>query len=213
MRSNHAFTSAGSRWQNLFSMLLPMLVVVGLSGCASTKPYVVLMENADGSVGKIKVTTRDGGSTTLEQARQSTFIGGGPGKTFIVSESQISQDFGAALGAPLVYPVSFLLYFDFENATLTPDSVKLIPQIVLEIRRHPAADVSIIGHTDTIGDDNYNHKLGLERAHAVSKLLNLQSRIGMDRVSIETFGKKQLLIRTPDNTPEPRNRRVEITVR
>ena len=200
--------------QALLSRLaLAAFLAAGISGCASNKSYVVLLKNDDGHLGKVTVTNRNGGSTVLDQQQQATFIGNDAGKTFMVPEKQLSSDFGPALAAMPVLPVSFLLYFDYSNTKLTLESVRLIPEISDAIGKHPAPDVSIIGHTDTMGDDNYNNKLSMERARAVAALLNLQSKLGAGRLSIEAHGEKRLLILTPDNTAEARNRRVEVTVR
>lgn len=197
----------------LLASVMAMVASSGLSGCASNKSYVVLMRNDDGKLGKVKVSARDGGSTLLDQQQQATVIGSKAGDTFLVADKQIASDFGFALAATPVLPVSFLLYFDYSNSKLTAASSKLIPEISEAISRHPSADVSIIGHTDTMGTDSYNDKLAMERARMVSGLLNLQTKLGAGKLSIEAHGEKRLLVPTPDNTEEPRNRRVEVIVR
>ena len=57
-----------------------------------------------------------------------------------------------------------------------------------------------------------NFALGLKRAMTVRNIL---VAAGLDRASIDATsdGELDLLVRTPDETPEPRNRRVVITVR
>ncbi len=197
----------------LLASVMAVVASSGLSGCASNKSYVVLMRNDDGKLGKVKVSARDGGSTLLDQQQQATVIGSKAGDTFLVADQQIASDFGFALAATPVLPVSFLLYFDYSNSKLTAASSKLIPEISEAISRHPSADVSIIGHTDTMGTDSYNDKLAMERAKMVSGLLNLQTKLGAGKLSIEAHGEKRLLVPTPDNTEEPRNRRVEVIVR
>ena len=57
-----------------------------------------------------------------------------------------------------------------------------------------------------------NEQLGMERARQVGTLLT-GLNLTVDKVAIESHGEKNLLVATPDNTDEPRNRRVEITVR
>jgi outer membrane protein OmpA-like peptidoglycan-associated protein len=72
-------------------------------------------------------------------------------------------------------------------------------------------DVSVIGHTDTIGTRDYNYQLSLRRARKVADLL---ASHGVDRnmLDIESHGEDNLLVKTGDQVREPRNRRVEITV-
>jgi outer membrane protein OmpA-like peptidoglycan-associated protein len=187
-------------------------VVIGLtiSGCA--QPYVVLLDNDDGTVGKVLVTTKEG-TTVLEKGREATEIGGGEaGKTFVVSEEKINKDFGTALSASPKKPASFYLYFIGGGTQLTQASEADIPKIIDEINKHPAPDLSIIGHTDTVGDDKDNERLSLERAKVIATLLK-KVKVDTDKIVVESHGEKNLLIQTGNNTDEPRNRRVEVTVR
>jgi outer membrane protein OmpA-like peptidoglycan-associated protein len=73
-------------------------------------------------------------------------------------------------------------------------------------------DVSIIGHTDTQGKADANTALALRRAEAVETLLKSQG-MQASAVLVESHGESNLLVPTPDETPEPRNRRVEIVIR
>jgi peptidoglycan-associated lipoprotein len=181
-----------------------------LSGCAS-KSYVVLLPNDDGSTGKVVVTT-SAGTTQLEKKNEGTLFTGPAGKPFIVSEEKIAKDFGAALAASPKKPITFPLYFESGGARLTSASQAEVPKVLNEISNRPAPDISIIGHTDTAGDADANYRLGLTRARAVAEIIGT-ARISADRVTIESHGERNPLIRTPGGTDEPRNRRVEVTVR
>ncbi|MDQ5911475.1 MAG: hypothetical protein QG599_3573 [Pseudomonadota bacterium] len=189
-----------------------MTLVLGLAGCA--KNYVVLLPNDDGTTGKVVVEAREG-VTLLEKGREGADIGGRVGKTFEVSDKQIAEDFGEALAASPEKPVSFLLYFKVGTDILTPASEADLPKVLAEIRRRPVPDISVIGHTDTMGDADVNARLSLMRAGSTAEMIGKldPSVISADRISIESHGEKNLLVPTPDNTDEPRNRRVEITVR
>jgi outer membrane protein OmpA-like peptidoglycan-associated protein len=54
--------------------------------------------------------------------------------------------------------------------------------------------------------------LSLKRAQTVADLIRSQG-LHVEALVVESHGKRNLLIPTPDETPEPRNRRVEITIR
>jgi outer membrane protein OmpA-like peptidoglycan-associated protein len=73
-------------------------------------------------------------------------------------------------------------------------------------------DISVVGHTDTLGDKDYNAHLSMKRAKAVAAIL---TRNGVDAsiLDIASHGKNNPLVPTGDQVSEPRNRRVEITVR
>lgn len=191
-----------------------------LAGCATPPPppvaetpppgsYVVLLDNADGSVGAITVTGAKG-TVQVDRLAQGARLDGG--NAFAVEESRIRRDFGAALAARPAEPVSFLLYFETGGTQLTAASQALIPQILASAKNRPAPDVSVTGHTDTEGDAAANEQLGLERAQAIAKLVG-EAGLAVAEMTVASHGERNLLVPTPDNTAEPRNRRVEITIR
>ncbi len=63
-----------------------------------------------------------------------------------------------------------------------------------------------------MGAPRTNVALGLKRAVTVRDLL-VAAGLDPSTVEVTSHGEGDLLIQTPDETPEPRNRRVEITVR
>ena len=193
------------------SRLWAVLMLVGLGLTACSQPYVVLLPDDDGSLGKVQVTTKQG-ITVLEKSHEGAEIGGETGKTFTVSEEKINKDFGSALLASPKKPKSFYLYFEGGGATLTKESAADIPKVNEEIRNRVAPDISVIGHTDTVGSNEINEQLSLERAKAVALMLS-EAKLDIDKVVVESHGEKNMLIKTPDETSEPRNRRVEVTVR
>jgi len=80
------------------------------------------------------------------------------------------------------------------------------------IKRRPAYEVEVVGHTDTLGDKTYNQQLSLQRARAIRGQL---VRDGLDARTIPTAGRGELdlAVESGDQVSEPRNRRVVITVR
>lgn len=188
---------------------IALFLFVGLSACSQS--YVVLLEEEDGSLGKVQVTTPKG-STVLDKNRDAVDMHAEAGKIFSVTEAKIKEDFGAALAGSPQKPQSFYLYFEGGTATLTAESLADIPKIIEEIKRRPAVDISIIGHTDTVGDAQTNARLSLERAKSVAALFTV-AMPDASKVTVDSHGEKNLLVATPDNTDEPKNRRVEVTVR
>jgi outer membrane protein OmpA-like peptidoglycan-associated protein len=78
--------------------------------------------------------------------------------------------------------------------------------------QRPAPEIAVVGHTDTVGDQQDNDQLSLERARTVQQRIE---EVGISAVSIQASGRgeRELLVPTADRVDEPRNRRVEITIR
>jgi outer membrane protein OmpA-like peptidoglycan-associated protein len=190
-----------------------------MAGCATPPPvappapprsYLVLLENDDGSTGRVIYTGAEG-STELNQARQAVALQHSATR-FTVDPAQLSRDTDAAVRAQPKAPKSFQLYFEAGDARINKASEALLAQILAEVKSRPAPDLSVIGHTDTTGTSASNESLSLRRAAQVSQLLKAAASAAV-HVDITSHGERNLLVLTPDNTPEPRNRRVEVTIR
>ena len=127
-------------------------------------------------------------------------------------EAEIRREFGAVLADLPDTPRHFNLYFGVDTSELTEESRAILPDIMTTVKARRVPEVTVIGHTDTTGNSASNYKLGLERAQAIRALL-LKAGLDASLVEVESHGEGDLLQKTPDNTAEPRNRRVEITIR
>jgi outer membrane protein OmpA-like peptidoglycan-associated protein len=194
-----------------FLALALLLAASLLAGCA-TGPgsYVVLLPSPDGNLGQV-VVKGERGEQQLTQAQQGAALDGSS-PTFAVTTEQLQRDFGAAMGARPPLPEQFTLHFETGGAELTPESKALLPRIVERARARKSVDISVIGHTDTQGRPEANEALGMQRATAIAQMLRSQG-LADAVISVESHGARNLLVPTPDQTAEPRNRRVEITLR
>ena len=129
-----------------------------------------------------------------------------------LSEADVQRLFGDALSALPPPPQRFTLFFRFESDALTDLSQALIPDILAAVKKHAVQDVIIIGHTDTMGTQPANFGLGLKRAMMVRSIL-VQAGLDGSTIDATSVGELDLLVKTSDETPEPRNRRVDIFVR
>jgi outer membrane protein OmpA-like peptidoglycan-associated protein len=180
------------------------------SGCAS-KTYVVLVESPDGSTGAIDVRT-DKGLTRIDQKGYAVALDGSSAKPFLVAEPRLDKDFSAARAAQPALPKSYLLYFRTGGTRLTEKSQAEIPDVLRTVRERGPSAVSVIGHTDTVGSKTSNEDLGLLRARDIARQLQENGLQALELL-VTSHGEGNLLVKTRDNTPEPANRRVEVTVR
>lgn len=186
--------------------LLVLLPVLG--ACASAS--VTLLPGEPGSqVGAVAVLDPSTGAErgALSVANTRTGLGGR------VTARRADPKLYAALTAAIPAPAAHYTLYFFEGTTkLTPASEPELKKVFAELARRPGAEVQITGHTDTVGQMADNDRLSLDRAREVREVLIAQ---GLNPTISRAVGRgeRELLIATPDNTPEPRNRRVEIIVR
>jgi len=171
------------------------------------------MPDESGKVGAITVKTQ-GDLRVIDKAYHSVTAKEGTSRlseTQAMSEAQVNQEYADLLKAQPAKPSSFMFYFVAGSSDLVKESKAKIPQVIDRITAQMPTEISIIGHTDTTGSDNINDKLSLKRARAMEKILK-DSIPSLDGVSVRSFGSKDLLVPTPPNVDEPRNRRVEIVI-
>lgn len=115
----------------------------------------------------------------------------------------------AAQPMPAVITLAADVLFDFDKAVIKESFKPELDQIAAMLRDHPEVRVFVDGHTDTAGPAAYNMRLSQRRAQAVADYLAGRG-VARERMEVRAFGETQLAVPTPDNRPEPRNRRVEI---
>jgi adhesin transport system outer membrane protein len=176
---------------------------------------VVLLPHPEtNTVGRAVVIAPSGAPVELTTARQATRVvsGQSPGIPTTMSKGDVTQLFGDAMAARPPAPRHFLVYFLTGTDQLTPESETLLTTILDFVKGRDAPDVSVVGHTDTAGTSDSNVELSRSRATAIRDRL-LAAGLDGNLVSVAYHGESNLLVRTPDDTPEPQNRRVEVSVR
>ncbi|MBF0153012.1 MAG: OmpA family protein [Magnetococcales bacterium] len=184
-----------------------------LFGCAKPE-QIILLPDDNGSVGKAFIETR-AGSVVLDKANEGTHLTKAtenPEAPAIVAKEEIETRYAAAVAARSRKPAQFILYFHTGGTTLTPASQSKLPEILETLKKWRVPEVAVIGHTDLVGSEETNYRLALDRARSVRDML---TGIGMPASTIEvtSHGKQNPLIATADGVDEPRNRRVEVTIR
>lgn len=103
------------------------------------------------------------------------------------------------------------LYFAFNQASLSSQSVAELERILELLNANPALTLAIGGHTDNVGADAYNLKLSASRAETVKNYL-IEKGIEAARLLAKGYGEtKPQTVNTTDED-QRRNRRVEFTI-
>jgi len=106
-------------------------------------------------------------------------------------------------------PRSYLVFFDFNKSDLTPEAVQIVDQAAGNAQSGHVTQMTVTGHTDTVGSDAYNMRLSRRRAESVAARLE-KDGIPSSQIEIVAKGKRDLLVPTADGVKEPQNRRVQI---
>jgi outer membrane protein OmpA-like peptidoglycan-associated protein len=191
--------------------LVPLGLLVLLSGCASGGAVTLLPGEAGAPSGAVAVfdpkTGIERGVVTRENGKAAL----GTGRLAVRRVKAGRYDDLTAFMPPPAH--HFVVYFLEGSTSLAPGSDPVLNQMFKELTLRPGAEVEIIGHTDTVGADADNDALSVKRAKEVIDSLVALGRLDLSIARFSGRGERELLVATPDNTPEPANRRVEIVVR
>ena len=195
------------------TIILLLLSVLWLGGCATGKTVVVLLPDPDGQAGEIEISNKDG-ARSLNQAGYAVSVSSGnaPQPAVKMSEKEIKHIFAKALAVEPAAPARYVLYFFLDSVELKPNSLASIKEIITEIEKRASTDIEVIGHTDRSGDEEFNMALSRKRAERVRNLL-FAAGIALAAIRVAFHGEGNPLIQTADNVHEPLNRRVEVIVR
>lgn len=172
----------------LFRLTLPLALIVAVTGCSSvsTKQSSDLREIVDAPL-------------ELSSTHNTEFCL----KPEPVEPTPIVM-------APA--PFAAKLYFLLDKTEFTAESALESKEIYQEILDRNPSEVIISGHTDTSASNQYNEKLSQRRALRVKQDL-VDLGFPAYKITTDYEGEYRLLVATPDETVEVRNRRVEINLR
>ena len=118
-----------------------------------------------------------------------------------------------AAAAPAAAPArSYLVFFDWDKATLSDRAKGIIKEAADNSRKVQFTRIEVNGYADTSGKPQYNQGLSVRRAQAVAAEL-VRNGVARNSISIQGFGDTKLLVPTGPGVREPQNRRVEIIIR
>ena len=101
------------------------------------------------------------------------------------------------------------VYFDFDEMTLLDESVDELTRLSAHLKKHPTYNISIRGHTDNFGTDEYNNLLAINRAMAVVEWLIFEGDIDPERIVYSGAGRSEPIADNETEEGRSLNRRVE----
>ena len=104
------------------------------------------------------------------------------------------------------------ILFAFDEAQLNRKSQSILDELAPELEKHPRYVLEIVGHTDDVGSNRYNQRLGGERSEAVRCYLNSEHRIPLSRMATVSYGSGKPVSRGEGDQARAQNRRAEIRI-
>lgn len=195
---------------SIFVLFVTLLV---LSGCCR-QTQVILLPDQDGTVGAVTVANKQG-SVDINKSGESTVVANAlsaPKKPTQLSIEDVHKQYSELLATLPDQPKHILLYFLSGSTQLTDKSMELLLTVPALIESKDSQHISVIGHTDRTGDEEYNLRLSTKRAQAITDMLIGQG-VAREFMTTTSHGEENPLVKTEDNVAEIKNRRVEIIVR
>jgi peptidoglycan-associated lipoprotein len=103
--------------------------------------------------------------------------------------------------------------FKFGKTELPPEAAAAIDQMVSGLQNQKSAIwIEVEGHTDSVGNANYNEQLGMERAEAVKRYLHEKHNVPLHKINVISYGEEKPVAPNKTRDGRAQNRRVVIKV-
>ncbi len=103
------------------------------------------------------------------------------------------------------------ILFDFDSSNLRPGVQNQIEELAEIVQDYEETKILFAGHTDSIGSDEYNQELSMQRAKSVA-LYAAQQGVDAERFLIEGYGELEPVADNSTEYGRQQNRRVEIAI-
>ena len=103
------------------------------------------------------------------------------------------------------------LLFDFNKANIKPEHVQEINRLAKQLNKYDLHKLKIVGHTDDIGNPEYNQKLSEERAQSVASIF-VQQGFKPNDLTVIGRGSSQPFVPNTSDENRANNRRVAVII-
>ncbi len=189
----------------------PKGVIVDKDGCKIKEIIALIPGNKKKSA--IVVSTK-GGEVVIDKPNTLTTISNplaAPAAPQEVTQETLKSFFSPAIvsTANEFKPKRYVLYFS-NGLTIDPSSQESYKSLLQDVKQREGEFIKIFGYTDSVGSKNFNIQFGQKRADFIkNKILQVSPD---SKIETKSYGEAMLQVPTPDNTPELKNRRVEVFV-
>lgn len=194
-----------------------LAAALAVGGCAKNAQRGAVIGGAGGAVvgGVVGAAT----GSTAKGAIIGAAVGGAAGA--IIGDQmdrraqEIDRDIPGAeverVGEGILVTFESGILFGFDSTSIQPQGRENLRTLAANLDKYPDTDLLIVGHTDDVGDANYNQSLSERRARAAADYLASQ---GVDRGRLRTSGRGEVepIAENTSDSGRQENRRVEIAI-
>ncbi len=203
-------------------LAVALVLVVGLSGCA-TKTYVneqvaAATKASDAKIGEVQkqveVAQMDIANLKKSDAAQNQEIAN---LSATAKEALArAEEAGKLAKGKFLFEVTLTdeaVKFGFNSATLSNEAKAALDAFAARVKaENKNVYIEVQGHTDSVGSEAYNLKLGQERAESVLRYLNMQHGLPLHRMSAVSYGEFKPVADNQTTSGRAQNRRVTLIV-
>ena len=192
----------GKGWDHIYSFYNPEIIqtvkgwVYEKDGYELPSAQVYMVGN-DGT--NLKLSVKGDGSFTQEIKAGVDYVFLGTCKGFLNHQEQLRvEPVKASEEYVLQFPLANIMapvlidniFYDFDKATLRPESTEALDQLVKLLEENPNVTIELSAHTDFRGSAEYNKRLSQRRAESVIRYL-IEHGIASDRLTPVGYGKEK----------------------
>jgi peptidoglycan-associated lipoprotein len=205
------------------AIVVPVVAAsLALAGCASKK-YVgrevgEINQKVDALSGEVEKTQErvKRTETRIDDVNQQAQAGISDAKGSAQQALSRATEAERAAKGKLIYTVTLSndkVTFPVNRAAISPEAQALVDEAIAKLKaENRGVYFEIEGHTDATGPDEYNRKLGLERAEAVRNYMHDQQGIALNRMEVISYGETKPVVDNKTKDHRAQNRRVVIKV-
>ena len=192
---------------------------LALSGCASLNKKqegAIIGATAGGAVGAV-IGNQTG--STARGAIIGAAVGGAAGAIIGHQMDQQAKELKqnipgatiARVGEGIAVTFESGLLYDLNSDRIKEQAAQNLRTLVASLDKYPNTDLLIVGHTDSLGTNDYNQTLSQRRATAASDYLVAQG-VSRSRLNAVGRGETEPIAENGDETGRRLNRRVEVAI-
>ncbi len=199
-----------------------LVVALGMSGCA-TKTYVQEQVAAaskvqDAKIGEVQKQVEATQMDVTNLKKSDDMQNEQLAKLSDTAKEALAraEEAGKLANHTFLYQVTLTddaAHFAFNKSSLSPEAKAALDAFAKKIKdENKNVYIEIQGNTDSIGSEQYNLKLGQERAEAVMRYLNMEQGFPLNRMSAISYGKYKPIADNKTAEGRAKNRRVTLVV-